>query len=289
MNRQQVRENLPLYADGELDPQGTAELERHLAESAELRDELERWRSLRGCAHRVVVAHPVPAELENTVRQALRRWQLTQRRRPLRLFAGITAIAAAIVLVFLVWPPAATAPEPKRLTAERFAEIYLHCAVERRHRQVEVDLQNVNAAQDTLAKLVTYPVLVPDLQDDGFELDGVCRCFREPGVAVVHAFYRRGAPQPAVLSFFSVDQKVHLENCTCEACAGPSGRPREYEFAACKGVMVCKWDETENSFALCSEMNREELRDLAEAVKVAFLPEPRRILAWAKPQLDRFP
>ncbi len=282
MNHQQAQETLPLYADGELDPQRTAELERHLADSAELRDELERWRSLRRCANRVVTASAVPVELENTIRDRLRHRERTIRHRPLRLFGGITAIAAVVVLMFVLWRPGPTAAEPKLLAAERFAEIYRHCAVEIQHRQIEVDLQDVGNAHNRLANLMTCPVLVPDLAARGFALDGACRCFHAPGVQALHVFYRREGAKPAVVSFFSVDQKVHLEDCAPDA-AGPGEGRRDYEIAQCGGVTVCKWDEATNSFAVCSEMSRQQLRDLADGVSIVALPRVGAVLAWLEP------
>jgi len=283
MNHQQAREILPIYADGELDPQRAAELEAQLAESAELRDELERWRLLRHCANRVVTAPVVPVELENTIRNRLHHAQRTKRFPVLGLFGGITAIAAVVVVMFVLWRPGPTAAESKLLAAERFAEIYRHCAVEVRHRQVEVDLQNVQAAHTTLANLVAHPVLVPDLGGSGFALDGVCRCFHAPGVEAVHVFYRRGGPEPAVVSFFSLDQKVHLRSPLSEASSGSRATRRAYEVAESEGVTVCKWDEPTNSFAVCSEMSRQQLRDLADGVNVAHVPGAQAVLAWVEP------
>ncbi|MFQ5806359.1 MAG: anti-sigma factor family protein [Phycisphaerae bacterium] len=281
MNHQQARETLPLYADGELDPQRTAELEGHLARSAELRAELERWRALRRCANRVVAAPAVPIELEHAVRERLRHRRWARRRRPLQLFAGVTAIAAVIVVMFVLWRAAPTAAQPRLLGAERFAQVHRRCALEHPHRQVDVDLHDIEAAHDTLAELVAYPVLVPDLQDHGFEFDGVCQCFGVRDVVVVHAFYRRGGPEPAVLSFFSLDQKVGLESADASLCR--SKIHADYETAQHEDVIVYKWDETANSYAVCGRMKADQVRDLADAVKVASLQEPLPVFARAEP------
>lgn len=281
MNLQEARQNLPLYADGELDPQATAELEGHLAESAELRDELERWRSLRRCANRVFAAPIAPNELEARIRAGLHRERLAARHRPFRWFGGITAVAAAIAVIVVLWPRSSVPDHPKLVSADRFVETYLNCAVKNRHRGVDIDLQDLAATRARLAGLTTYPVLVPDLRDAGFELDGACRCFKEPGVQAVHVFYRRGGPVPAVVSFFSVDQTVHLAGCQCERCTGPGGMDREYEVAQAEGVVVYKWDETANSFAVCSEMETAQLRDLANRVQLASRQEYPALFARA--------
>lgn len=279
MNHRQAREHLPLYADGELDPQRTAELKEQLARSAELRDELERWRALRHCAHRVVTAPAVPTELGNTIRDDLRRRERAARRRPLWAFGGVTAIAATIVLLIVLWPSGMASAKPVLVSADKFAEVYLCCAVERRHRAVEVDLDDLDAAHTTLANLKTYPVLLPDLQDRGFQLDGVCECFHVEGVRVVHAFYRQGDPESAVVSFFSVDQKVCLSNC--RTCPSRVKLRQEYETARFEDVAVCKWDEAANSFAVCGRIEPEQLRELADGVRVASLVESVPVLAQA--------
>jgi hypothetical protein len=157
------------------------------------------------------------------------------------------------------------------LAADAFVDRYKCCACEQRCRNVDVDLTDLVAARQTLSKREGHPVLLPDLRQQGFELDGVCECFGEPDVDVVHAFYRKPGPEPVVVSFFSLDQKVHLKDCTCEKCTRADGLPRDYEVAHCKDVIVCKWDETANSFVVCSEMDRSELRDLANSVAVASL------------------
>ena len=75
-------------------------LEDHLAESAELREELERWRSLSRCANRVFSEPSVPPALAKSIRKEINRARATRARRPLRLFGSITAIAAALNRLF---------------------------------------------------------------------------------------------------------------------------------------------------------------------------------------------
>ena len=286
MNHEQARDNLPLFADGELDPERTAELEVLLSASAELRAELERWQALRRCANRVVMAAAIPGGLEDRIRAGLGRSRRFWQSRPLRLFASTSGLAAAAVLMLALWLwPTATVPSGVRLiAADSFADRYRHCACEHRCRDVDVDLGDIAAARERLAGLKSFPVLLPDLRDRGFELDGVCLCFKVPGVSVVHAFYRRSGPEPAVVSFFSLDQKVHLKDCRCESCTGPDGLLRHYEIAECQSVLVCKWDEAVNSFAVCGEMQPGELRELADSVKVAFSRDsPSLVLARAVP------
>jgi len=282
MNHQEARQNLPLYADGELDPQAAAELERHLADSAELREELERWRALRRCANRVLNTPSVPEGLEARIRAQLWRERVAQRRRPLRWFGAVTAIAAAIAVIVVLWPRGGRpVVEPRVVSPVRFVEIYRHCAIDKRHRGIDIALDDPAAAREQLARVANFPVLVPDLRQAGFQLDGACRCFREPGVAAIHVFYRRNEPQPAVVSGFSVDRVVHLKGCRCERCAGPRGGEYVYEVAADRDVVVFKWDGPANSFAVCSRMEAEQLRELASEVRLAVARQQPVALAQA--------
>ena len=281
MNRKQAHEILALYADDELDPQRADELKCCLAESTELRDELERWRAFRRCVNQVVTRAAVPAGLRERIVIELRRARPQPRYRTLRWAAGITAIAAAIALMYVVSWSSETTAEPRLLAGDSFAEIYLRCAVTHRHRGVEVDLHDANAARAKLIATESDAVLVPDLESLGFELDGVCRCLHVSGVKVVHVFYRRSDPDPAVVSFFTVDQKVRLKGCTCETCVGADGLPREYETTNCGDVMVCKWDTLERSYAVCSRMEHDRLRELVDGVKIASLGGAPMMLARA--------
>jgi anti-sigma factor RsiW len=282
MNARQARENLPLYVDGELDPQVAADLEEQLAESAQLRDELERWRSLKQCAHRVFTAPSVPFTLGDDIREQLSRTRLVAGRRPLRWYGSITAIAAAIVLMF-AWAWTRSSPEPDLVVAaERFAEIYRKCAVEKNHDPEGFGKLGLAAAQTKLSQRKAYAVLLPDLRDRGFQLDGVCECFKVTGVDVVHAHYRKAGAEPVFVSVFSVGRKLRLKGGRCGAPAQEEGQQHEYEYARARDVQVCKWDETASSYAFCGAMDADQLRELADGVTVAALQPAHVLLAWSE-------
>jgi anti-sigma factor RsiW len=283
MNRNEARDILPLYADGELDPGRATELEECLTESAELRRELERWRAVRRSTNRVVTGVTLPRGFEQRIRAELNRASAGSSSRRLRWASGITAIAAAIVFMVVAWWQAESPPPgPRLLDGASFADVYRNCAVQQRHRGVAVDLADVRAAHDQLTGSEAHEVLVPDLARLGFELDGVCRCLHVKGVRVVHVFYRRSDPDPAVVSFFTVDQKVRLKNCGCKKrCKGGDGVLREYEMVDCDGVRVWKWDDPERSFTVCSKMEPARLRELVDTMHVASVQAVPVALAWA--------
>lgn len=267
MNDDQLRELLPVYADGELDAALAVDLEARLAESGELREELSRWRLLRESAHRVVMSAATPTELESRVRSLVGARAGTVHRLRVRMFGGVFAAAAAIVLAVVLWPSQTTSASPRTITPDRFVEIYRHCALKHRHRGVEADYANLAAVRATLADGDAFPTLLPDLSTEGFDLDGVCRCFGEEGVRVVHAFYRRPGETPEVISVFSVDQRFKL--CNSRQCPCRGLEERRYVVATTDNVTVCKWDEPCGSFAVCGQMAPEQLQDLANRMQLA--------------------
>ena len=279
MTLEQARTMLPLYADGELDSADAVELEGVLADSPDLRAELERWRDLRQCLKRAVTSPPVPAGLKNSVIARVSRKHPLGHGSSIRLFGGLTAIAAAVALMFFLMNPKPVSAKPLELAADRFVEIYEGCARQQRHHGIEVDLTDINAARVMLADQKHHPVLLPSLAAKGFKLDGVCECFKNRDVGVVHAFYRREVPTLAVVSVFSMNCNVCVKNCRCEQCKCSAGICRNYEVAQQRNVTVYKWDEGANSFAICGEMSAEELRSLADSMTLASSPRLNIALA----------
>lgn len=279
MNDEQARQLLPVYADGELDAAESAELERQIADSDSLREELSRWRSLRESARRVVMSAETPEGLEARVRATIGANRGAGRRLPVRVFSGVFAAAAAVALAVVFWPTQTTTAQPRTIEAARFAEVYLRCAVDHRHRTIDADFHDLASVRRVLAQTDKFPVLVPDLSDAGFELDGVCRCFHEEGVRVVHAYYRRGDESPEVVSVFSVDQKFAL--CKSERCACRSREHTDYEVATVRNVTVCKWDDKCASFAVCGQMRADQLQQLADTMQLVVLEAATPAIAWA--------
>ena len=142
--------------------------------------------------------------------------------------------------------------------------------METRHRGIELASYDPAEARKQLSEREHCVVLVPDLSGKNFELDGACACFDVKGVRVVHVFYRRTAPEPAVLSFFTVDHRITLKGGRCARCGRkPGGVERDYRMAESDGVRVCAWNENEHSYAICGEMEAMKLRDLVDEVRLA--------------------
>ena len=281
MSYQKSHDDLPLYADGELNPAQAAELEAALADSAELRAELDRWRDLRHCANRVLTSPAAPAHLRDTIHAALYAGRDSRRSfRVFKLFGGFTAIAAAIAVVVFLWQPRSTSASPRIVGAERFVAVYEKCAVKNRHCQIPVDTRDIAQTHAKLVGLQETPVLLPDLASRGFELHGVCRCFGMSGVRVIHAHYGREGQNPAIVSFFSIDTPLRLKACGKAECC--SQARDGYETADSGGVWVYKWQEANSCYAVCGGLEPSELQELADVVRVAHrMPVTGPLLAAA--------
>jgi len=287
MNAQDARLKLPLYAAGELDSSEAAEMERALEASPELRAELASWESLRACTHRVLSQAGVPAGLEGRVAAALAGRGTGGGGRVFRLGRAALSLAAAILLVLVLYPLLRTdaptpAPTPPVVLAshtvapERFSEIYAYCACgEHPHRAKEFEDLSPAEIRMKLASADKRMVLVPDLEAAGYVFDGVCRCFRGEDVRVVHAHYRNAADALDRISLFSTDHVVTLTPCS-HACS-------KYEYATVEDVNIVKWDGKAESFALCGRLAEDRLVALAEQVRVA------RLAPVAGPAYARLP
>lgn len=270
----EVREKLPIYADGELPPEEHAELERLVAASADLRAEVQRWVALRRCAQRVVLRGETPSGLRSriTAQVAAARRQ----RIPFRVAAGLLAAAAGIAAAVFVYQRINQPDAPARNTARagfdvyasQFAMIYRKCALERHDDRFHKHGADPNAARVELAAAEGFELLMPDLKAAGYQLAGVCPCFPEKGVRAIHAFYRK-QDGDRVVSFFSIDRCVSLKQCRPGQCCKKNPNKRVYDMAIDNEVTLVKWDERGRSYAVVGRMSGDELIELATSVDVA--------------------
>ncbi|RMF73389.1 MAG: hypothetical protein D6744_15695 [Planctomycetota bacterium] len=275
MDAKQIRELLPTYADGELDAERARHVEAALADSDELRAELERWRALRRCANRAIAGEPVPIDLIRRVRSAIRR----RPSRTYRIAASFVAVAAALALVVVYWPrpdvsstgaasggSAVVAARP--VSADRFVEIHDRCAITHKHDALTLAGKHARDADEKVTQAVGFPVRVPDLRSAGFVLAGGCTCFRVRDTRAAHLFYRAKSDPEQMLSYFVVDHPLTLENCThCRSRCGT----RHYEQVSVGDEVVLHWSERSHSFAIVGEMDVDRLDAIAGQVRTTLL------------------
>jgi len=271
-NCSEIREHLPVHADGELTADLRATADAHLTACQSCRDQFERWRTLRRCARRVVATEALPDNLERQVRARLRRPVVRGRQLP--LFAiGLAAAAVVVFVVAFYWPRDAAGPhtsgDTMAVTAEELAAVYLKCAVEHRHDADTCRDLAPDAAAKLLARKVGFEPLVPDLAAEGYFLDGACQCLRLSGAKAIHVYYRSEISADQVVSLFSVDRPVKLEAEDACNAASPCGSKRVYETGRVQNISVAKWVERGNTFALCAQMDRDALLQLADSPSLA--------------------
>lgn len=269
--------NLSAYADGELDSSLRSAVEAALADSPQLRAELESWRQLRRTLSRVLASTTLPATLAPSLIEALRHERRAAHRHTLRLFAPLAA-AAALVTIFIAYPylrPAVPPPPGGAalagLSPAGFFTVHQRCACGQVHDALGLHDRTPDELRRGLSDKLRFQVLLPDLRPLGYELAGACECFPRSGreFRVLHAVYRRSDGVAAPLSVFSLDCRVTLRNCKSSSC-GERPRPaHEYTVTEEGDLRLVKWDEADRSYVLCSALPVERLYALADDLRVA--------------------
>ena len=261
MKLSEARTLLPIYADGELDAPRAARLERALAQSVELRDELDRWRSLDNAVARAVTSAELPAGAARRLRATLQRHRRPERswaRRAFPLFAALSGAAAVVALYFSFNPRPSEAP--LALGADRFAKAFSMCG-RMGHNTLLADRLLPADAKVTLAAQRDYPLAIPDLHGEGYAFRGACECVGGPDLGAVHASYRSADARKQCLSVFSLDRRFAVIGAT-QARSGITIE-RNYNVASVDGVSIVSWHEAGGSFAMASDLPRVELERLA--------------------------
>ncbi len=273
MTLDEARMAVLAYADGELSGAALRDFEAVLAQHPQLRGEVEQCRTLRQRLNRFVSAAPVPSALRERVRIATRRRSSARRWALLAPVVGIAAVIAWFLLPRAASPDggATDALDPALVSdiiePDAFAAVHLKCACGVRHNPIEHSKFTCPAdAQRAIARNAPFGS-VPDLAASGYELDGLCACFNQPNVDVVHAYYRFPGNEPEVLSVFSINRHVHLSDAEH---VSDERTGRSYEVGRSNDVTIVMWNGTEASFAVCGRANVETILVLAETINVAF-------------------
>jgi len=270
MDRLTARELLPLYCDGELDAETSAELEAALARSPSLREELQRWKALRRCAQRTLGADPVPPDLERRVRTVIALEHQRRSRRRILTLLGVSGVAALVGLSLWLRPalnggsPAMPAG-PEIVRPEAFAGAYRRCGLHA-HRQFLLTAPRIDSARAQLAGALRFTPAVPDLSPQGYDLVGCCTCLKVHGSAAAHVHYRSRGGRSHVVSVFSLKCHAHLRPGMPCCDAGKGGCLEE---AMVGDVAVVKWCGSGRTYAVASDLDLAELQSLARQVRIA--------------------
>ena len=227
---------LQAYADGELDPAASLEMEAALAASPALRAALGRIRAMSAAIRENADYHTAPARLAAQIRRALpgpdrQAWKVQW-----RFAAAAAAVVAALAVVpFLLRPGG-----EDRLAAELFAS---HGRATVGQRMIDVASSDLHTVKPWLSARLPYSPPVADLAAAGFPLAGG------------RVDYIDGRPV-AVLVY---TRRKH----TVEAFVWPAERGPARTLARA-GLNMESFSAGEMRFWLLSDVSAEELRELAQ-------------------------
>lgn len=286
MTPRDLRDQLPAYADGELDPADRQAMESRVAADPDALAQVSRWQALRRCCLRVTQSDACPDGLHDRLRTRLLAAAAATRVRRIKLLAGSAlGLAAAVLLAVLVtqdtsWiyrsPQGGSTSRAVLVEPAAFKGIFDNCALKHHHDLLELSGKSIPQADAEASKELKFAVHFPDLSDRGYKLAGGCPCSPCKNLAAIHAHYVRGDGATAVLSFFILERPIRLGECrSTSGCGKRRAVARQFEVAAVEGnVVVIKWDERNTSYALCACMPREDLIALADSLEVAVAPDP---------------
>jgi anti-sigma factor RsiW len=244
---EETRGLLSPFADGELDPVHTLEVERHLEGCSECAAALERTRALGSALLDPALYHPAPPDLHRRVRAAVRRASGAGRRPAWRPF--VAAAAAAVLAAVAVWAavrgPSAPAAD-ERLAREVVAS-HVRSLMLDTHR-VDVESSDQHTVKPWFIGKVDVAPEVKDLSKQGFPLLGGRLDYLDdrPAAALV---YRRAK---------------HLINVFVWKAGGPDRPPEVLER---QGYHLIRWTDNGRMVWVVSDLNTEELRAFAELLR----------------------
>jgi anti-sigma factor RsiW len=223
------------FSRGRLSPELTAEVERHLAGCESCRVQVERERAL-DTALKLLPRPPLPESLASRL-SGPSRW------RPRWEQVAVLVAAAACVGLFVT----ARQPRPDRIVEEAVND---HVRQLLRSTPVEIASSDHHQVKPWFADKVDFAPVVHFEGDSDFPLVG----------GSVGYFIDRKA---AVFSYARRLHHISLFVMPATGLRWPSG----IEARTARGFSVLLWQEGELAYALVSDLNESELRQLAEHVR----------------------
>jgi anti-sigma factor RsiW len=238
-------ETLPLILDasrGRLLPDLAREVDLHLGACASCQRQWEREREL-DAALKLLERRPLPGALASRLRK------LAPRQRPPRWdrVALVLATAACVGLFFIAKRPVPAAVPSQRLVEEAVND---HLRQLLRERPVEVASSDHHQVKPWFAGRVDFAPVVHFEGDAEFPLVG----------GSVGFFVDRKA---AVLSYA---RRLHAISLMVLPASG-LGWPTALEARSARGFNLLLWQEGDLAYALVSDLNEAELRQLAARIR----------------------
>jgi anti-sigma factor RsiW len=256
MTNEEAKQLLHAYIDGELDPAKTLELEAHLAQSPSLRAACGRLREMSEAVRLKADYHTAPAWLEERVRAALPAEPKNGPARPaswgwLKPAGSFAAVAhwlrpaasfAAVALVTWVVALGVMRPsEDERVTQEVLAS---HVRATLVSRFYDVASSDQHTVKPWLSARLAFSPPVADLSASGFDLIGGRLDYI-------------GAQPVAVLVY---KRRQHV----IDVFVWPAEAQKAEQTLTRDGFNIERFTRNGMSFWLVSDLNRDELEDLAQ-------------------------
>ncbi len=242
---QEAARLLHAYLDGELDPANSRALEAQLAESAELRAALERLRAQSEAIRASADYHAAPAALRARLGAALGEGG-GARRSWMRAWRGAAALAAGaaagVLLTLWLLRPAADAGLARELVES-------HVRATLGGRLYDVASSDQHTVKPWLSARLPYSPPVADFSQHGFELVGARLDFVSGRRVAVLVYQRR---------------RHMIDAYVWPQAGAPAVRAGERD-----GFNVEPVSHDGMRFMLVSDLNRNELGDLARLIAAA--------------------
>lgn len=225
-------EKLHAYVDGELGGAAALEFERELAQNPALRASAERLRELSGAVRASADYHRAPAKFKRVTREKPR-WLILA-----PAFAMVLALGVGIG-VFVAQPRETDAPAADLVAS--------HVRATLGGKLIDVASSDQHTVKPWLSTRLPYSPPVADLSSEGYPLEGA-RIDYVAGERVAVLVYKR---------------RQHV----IDVYVAPSRADMPVAIAARDGFNVERFAANGMRYALVSDLNRNELDDLAALLR----------------------
>lgn len=253
--------DLHAAADGRLPPDRQAEVEAAMAGNPDIASRVGFYRRLNAelhAAYDFMLSEPVPGRL--AARPRRNPWQV-----PARVAAAIVLLVAGAAGGWLAHDMTNEYARPAQALADLAAEAHLVYAAQIRH-PVEVPATDKDHLQAWLSKSLARPVQVPELASIGYEFMGgrLLPAGRDAAGQLTVAgqlMYQSASGNRVTLYFRPASEQ----------------RDSAFRFIEADGLSVWYWHDDELSYALASEVSREQLKAICNEVYGKLNPGAGRV------------
>ena len=241
------------YADGQLDPAASLEIEAHLAECRDCAAEIQGHRALRSAIAGAALHYDAPKHLQARVRASIRRQAEVPA--PGRLFAWrwLAAAVPAASLAALAWAFVAISrtPSPEELLNQEIVSAHVRSLMG--SHLTDFPSSDQHTVKPAFSGRIDFSPDVRDLSGEGFPLLGGRLDYldRRPAAAIVY------------------QRRKHFINLFVWPVEQGGATPSESETplaSRLRGYNLLRWSRSGMNYAAVSDLDSTELRTFREAL-----------------------